>query len=81
MEGRVLHLSIRPYILEQPRNTAQALVEMVAFLQWTGNSLQDLLILLGVRFMHLLRLGDVVLQIATSMLVGLQSLEKKARGL
>lgn len=69
-------MSIRPYVLEQPRNTAQVLVEMVAFLQWTGNSLQDLLILLGVRFMHLLCLGDVVLQIATSMLVGLQSLEK-----
>ena len=69
-------MSIRPYVLEQPRNTSQVLVKMVAFLQWTGNSLQDLLILLGVRFMHLFRLGDVILQIATSMLVGLQSLEK-----
>lgn len=69
-------MSIRPYILEQPRNTTQVLIKMVAFLQWTGNSLQDLFILLGVRFMHLLCLGDVVLQIATSVLVGLQPLEE-----
>ena len=75
------YLSIRPYILEQPRNTAQVLIKMVALLQWTGNGLQDLLILLSVRFMHLLCLGDVVLQIATSMLVGLQPFEKQAGGL
>lgn len=40
--------------------------------------LQDLLVLFCMCLFNLLRLGDVVLQVANSMLVGLESLEEQA---
>ena len=58
-------------VIEHLSDTTKVLIKMIALLERVGNSFQSLIIILGMRSLHLLGLGDVVLQIPTCMFVGL----------
>lgn len=68
------YLSVGADILEKASNTSELLVEVVALLQGRGDGLENFLILLAMRILHLGRRSDVVFKVATRMFVGLQSL-------
>lgn len=61
-------------VVEKTSNTPQVLVEMMALLEWTAHSLQDLVVILGIVRVDLLGGPDVILEVRTSVLVGLQTL-------
>ena len=76
------HTGICPDIApEQTSNTAKGLVEVVTLLQWVADSLEDLLVLFRMLVVHLLRCGNVLLDVAASVLPRLQTLVEQLGGL
>jgi len=67
------YLGVRADVVEHAGDAAEALVELVTLLQRVRYSLQDLLVLLAVRVLHLLRRLDIVFQIANGVLPGRQA--------
>jgi hypothetical protein len=74
-------LGVAADVVEQTGNTAKVLVKVVALLQRVADRLEHLLVLLGVLVVHLLRCGDVILQVSTGVLPCLQTLVEELGGL